>query len=112
MIAGCSKNESAGKAAALEQAFQKAPDTTAGNPAQRDDIRRKVEDAVSALKTNDYATAFISLKSLQSAPGINLDQYTAIQDARLAVERDVAAKALAGDPAAKQALQIMKGMGH
>jgi DNA-binding GntR family transcriptional regulator len=44
------------------------------------------------------------------APGVTLDQYTAVVDARLAVEKDVAAKAVAGDPpAALRAVEAIKG---
>jgi hypothetical protein len=44
-------------------------------------------------------------------PSITVDQYSAVENARLAVEHDVAAKAAAGDPAALKVLEAMKKSG-
>jgi len=116
---GCGKSEPMRNAAELEKAFQTktpaadAPKTDLANaggaaPGQADQIQQAVGQAVSALKTNGYVDAFVSLKALQSAPNLTLDQYTAVANARLAVEKDVAAKAVAGDPVALRAIEAIK----
>jgi len=116
---GCSKNEKKHNVAALEKAFPaKAPATDASNTDaakaggttqnQGDQIQQTVGQAVSALKTNGYVEAFVALRTLQVAPNLTLDQYTAVVDARLAVEKEVAAKAVAGDPAALRAVEAIK----
>src|SRR5436853_66066 len=96
-IAGCSKNGPAGNVADLEKAFQtKAPTTDATKPdvaianaatqGQGDQIQKTVGQAVAALKTNGYVEAFVALRTVQAAPGLTLDQYSAVLNARMAVE--------------------------
>ena len=125
MLTGCSKDKSVNAAAAdLQKAFQ----TTAPEPApqveaptqapsptpapQKDQAKKLVQQAVSALQSNGYAVAFATLRAAQTAPNITVDQYDAIEKARLAVEREMAAKAASGDPNAQQSLQAIQGMGH
>lgn len=120
LMAGCGEKSPAQNAAELERAFPvKPPNAAVAAPgsgprsAEPDTrIQQAVSLAASALRTNGYAEAFVTLRSIQAAPQLTVDQYTAIQNARLAVEHDVAAKAAAGDPAALRALQAIKGSGH
>ncbi len=120
MLAGCGEKSPAQNAAALERAFPaKPPDAAVAGPGSGPRstepdtrIQQAVSLAASALRTNGYAEAFVTLRSIQAAPQLTVDQYTAIQNARLAVEHDVAAKAAAGDPAALRALQAIKASGH
>src|SRR5437660_54130 len=118
VIVGCSKNGPAGNIAELEKAFQTkasdAPKPDAANAVgatqgQGDQIQQTVGQAVSALRTNGYLEAFVALRSVQAAPNLTLDQYTAVVNARLAVEKEVAAKAVAGDPVALRAVEAIKG---
>jgi hypothetical protein len=120
ITAGCRKNEKAASVSELENAFQlkkagaqKSPPASPndGTPqAQTEPIQQTVNQAVSALKTNGYTEAFVTLRSIQAAPGLTLDQYTAIINARLALEKDLAAKAVAGDPVAMRAVESIKRM--
>jgi hypothetical protein len=109
----------------LEKAFQvKAPEpaepveapaqTPPVSPpaAQKDQAKQLVQQAVSALQSNGYAVAFATLRAAQAAPNITVDQYDAIEKARLAVEREMAAKALSGDPNARQSLETIQSLGH
>lgn len=122
LTAGCDRKPSAASAAAdLEKGFQiKAPDaapTVAANasaPAATggDEIQQAVAQAVTAIKSKDYAEAFMRLRGIQGSPKITFDQYALIENARLAVERDLAAKAAAGDATAMQALERIKKSGH
>ena len=115
---GCSRNEQARNVAELEKAFAAntpAPDArekgaaNATTHGQGDQIQQTIGQAISALKTNGYVEAFVTLRAVQSAPNLTLDQYTAVVNARLAVEKELAAKAVAGDPAALRAVEAIKG---
>ena len=119
-LPGCSRNEQARNAAELEKAFStKAPAPDAGKMdaanggatthGQGDQIQQSIGQAVSALKTNGYVEAFVTLRAVQAAPNLTLDQYTAVVNARLALEKELAAKAVAGDPAALRAVEAIKG---
>jgi hypothetical protein len=122
LAAGCDRKPSAASAAVdLEKGFQiKAPDAPsagASNPPAPastggDEIQQAVAQAVTAIKSKDYAEAFMRLRGIQSSPKITFDQYALIENARLAVERDLAAKAAAGDATAMQALDRIKKAGH
>jgi len=118
VIVGCGKSGPAGNVAELEKAFQtKASDVAKPDAAnaggntqgQGDQIQQTVGRAVSALKTNGYLEAFVALRSVQAAPNLTLDQYTAVVNARLAVEKEVAARAVAGDPVALRAVEAIQG---
>ena len=119
--AGCHREPSARSAATeLQKAFESPAPAPAPVPAQNaaapppqgDEVKQAVSQAVSAIQTNGYAEAFFTLRAVQASPRITLDQYTAIQNARLAVERELAGKAAAGDPAALQALGAIQKSGH
>ena len=116
MTAGCGKDTTASTASELERAFQsKTPPPAScedATPDQSIHVQQAVTVAVSALRTNGYAEAFVTLRSLQTAPNITVDQYSAVEKARLTVEREMAAKAAAGDPAAQKALDAIRKTGH
>jgi len=121
--AGCSKNEKTASVTELEKAFQldkRAPPVAEPAPQNSDvsvpikggGVERAVSHAVTAMKTNGYVEAFATLKAIQAAPNLTLDQYSAIADARLAVEKELAERAVRGDPAAMKAIERIKGIGH
>jgi len=73
--------------AELEKAFSTntpAPDAgkrdaangSATTHGQGDQIQQSIGQAVSALKTNGYVEAFVTLRAVQAAPNLTLDQYT------------------------------------
>ena len=124
VTAGCGEKSPAQNAAALERAFQARTPGSAANtpeasataspsvPKPDPDVQQAVSLAAAAIRTNGYAQAFVTLRSVQASPHITFGKYTAIQNARLAVERDVASRAAAGDPAALRALEAIKASGH
>jgi hypothetical protein len=123
LVAGCHKEATTASAAGdLEKTFnlQSAKHPTAAATPSRgeksappgDDVQQAVSDAVTAMRNNSYLEAFQTLHTVQAAPKLTLNQYSAIESARLAVERDIAGKALAGDPAALKALESIKKAGH
>jgi len=116
----CHREPSAQAAASdLEKAFQAklpepppaaAPDVL---PAPTgDQVKDAVNRAVIAIRTNAYAEAFVTLRAVQAAPTLSVAQYSAIENARLALEREVANKAAAGDAAAQKAVQQINKLGH
>lgn len=116
LITGCGKSEEAASISELEQAFQLKQSAAASAPAApaggRDHVQQTVGEAVSAMKTNGYAEAFAALRSIQAAPDLTFEQYTAIANARLAVEKQLAERAVAGDPTAQRAVETIKRMGR
>src|ERR1051326_2892205 len=116
LLAGCRKNEQAASASELEKAFKvTAPSTEAAPapsaPAAPGDENARVQQAVtgalSAIRTNGYADAYLTLRAVQASPGLSADQVMAVQNARQALEKSVAARAAAGDPAALRAVEAM-----
>jgi hypothetical protein len=126
LVSGCSRKQSTASAAAeLENAFHTkaatpaapapAPEVAPAAPApapQGDEVKQSVNRAVIAIRTNGFVEAFHTLRSVQASPGLTLDQYTAIQNARIALDREMAAKAEAGDAAAAKALQQISKSGN
>lgn len=123
VTAGCSKNETKSSVSELEKTFQlnkQAPEVAQPAPQNPDvsvpikggGVERAVSHAVTAMKTNGYVEAFATLKAVQAAPNLTLDQYSAIVNARLAVEKELAERAVRGDPAAMKAIERIKGIGH
>jgi len=113
LAAGCAKQDSRSAAADLEKAFPPAPTPaapgTAATPtAPLKELNQQIHQAISAIRAKSYDEAFYTLRAVQASPNITVDQYSAIESARLAVEREVAVKAAAGDPAAVKALQAIQ----
>jgi len=118
LTAGCSRNEQASSASELEKAFHVnaaatdgAQPASAGQTTPRDQdgqVQQAVTDALFAMRTNAYADAYATLRAVQASPNLTPDQVIAVQNARLAIEKNVAAKAAAGDAAALRAVEAMK----
>ncbi len=111
--AGCAKHDSNQAAIELEKAFQPnaatATPATAGTPTTpQTEVNKSINQAITAIRAKSYDDAFYTLRSVQTAPNITVDQYSAIEAARLAVEREVANKAAAGDPVALKALRAIQ----
>lgn len=117
LLAGCRKNEQASSASELEKAFQvraPAPDAAPAAPApappgdENARVQQAVTGALGAMRTNGYADAYITLRAVQASPTLTADQVIAVQNARQALEKSVAARAASGDPAALRAVEEMK----
>lgn len=122
---GCSKEQTSQTAATdLEKAFKinsaspppaapapaASPSPIPAAPPPGDQGKQLVHEAVLEIRTNAYLQAFTTLRAAQVAPNITVDQYSAIESTRLALERDMAAKALAGDQNAQGALDVIRRM--
>ena len=111
LLAGCGKQAAPSAATDLEKAFPPAAapaPTTAAPAASQAPVKVEIAKAVAAIRKQEYGEAFLTLRNVQAAPNITVDQYSAIENARLAVEREVATKAAAGDPAALKALKAIQ----
>ena len=118
LLAACGRNQQASSATELEKAFQvkasaaadaaPAPASPAAPQDQTAGVQQAVNTALSAMKTNGYADAYVTLRAVQASPNLTADQVIAVQNARQAIEKNVAAKAAAGDPAALRAVEAMK----
>ena len=69
------------------------------------------ELAMAAARSNDLQTVGFSLQSLRSSKSLTLDQRLAVQDAMVGFQGSLAERADRGDPAAKAALDSLRG-GH
>ena len=110
-LAGCGKADSNRAATDLEKAFEPAAapaPATAAPVTPQTPVKQEIAKAVTAIRKQQYDEAFFTLRNVQAAPNITVDQYSAIENARLAVEREVATKAAAGDPAAIKALTAIQ----
>ena len=58
-----------------------------------------------AISHSDYAGALVPLTALRSQPNLTAEQLTAVQDTVAAINKQVAEKADAGDPAAQKAME-------
>jgi hypothetical protein len=76
-----------------------------------DDLRNKqlADLAVSAFKSNDLVTVGSSLRTLRSTPTMTDEQRMAVQDAMINFQKNMAERAEAGDAAAQNALDFLRG---
>jgi len=66
------------------------------------------DTALAAVKTNGYAVAFVTLKSLQAQPGLTPQQLQAVNETATAVSDQMYAAANRNDPAALQAIEELR----
>ncbi len=108
LFASCAKKDSQSAATNLEKVFKPSSASVGAPSAQPAQVEQQIAKAVTSIRQQSYGEAFVTLRAAQGAPNITVDQYSAIETARLAVEREVAAKAAAGDPAALKALKTIQ----
>ncbi|MBL9129161.1 MAG: hypothetical protein JNL97_16040 [Verrucomicrobiales bacterium] len=124
-LVGCSSDpKSEADPAALESAFKEAGETIQ-NPAPTEEsttdtvvipispagevpIKEVASRAAAAMRKDEVQEALVLLQTLRRARNISPEQLTAVQDQMAALQSDLAAKAQAGDPKAKQALQLIQ----
>jgi hypothetical protein len=106
---GCRKKEvdlsdleKAFKGAEAQLVVQQANDTNQP-PAQ--DPQPLLKQAEEAISHSDYAGALVSLTALRSQPNLTAEQLTAVQDTVAAINKQMAEKADAGDPAAQKTIE-------
>jgi hypothetical protein len=110
LLSGCGKSEtesgsiavSTPKEAAsqLERAFEKA------DP----EIKKSADIASEAIRNGDYEKAVVSLQVIRSGESISLDQGMAIHSSIVTLESKLISAMEAGDPNAKRAYELLKGL--
>jgi hypothetical protein len=61
--------------------------------------------AIAASKSNDFGQSIVALQEVKRAPGLTPEQLQAVDEASLAMTRELLRRAESGDAAAKAALQ-------
>ena len=102
VLTGCGKKP-AEEVADLKKVFNKP--ATGQASAEFDLLKGMVDQAINAAKDGDLSKAVVNLAVVRAQPSLNPEQREAIQEAMSAVQTSLAAKAEAGDAAAKQALE-------
>jgi len=97
ILAGCSKSNTALEASG-SQAFQAADAPT----------KAVWGAAVSALRTNGYAPALLSLQTLATQPNLSAEQSTAVTDLSRAITDQLFTAASRGDANAIEALKQVR----
>ena len=72
-------------------------------PAQ--DPQPLLKQTEEAISHSDYAGALVPLTALRSQPNLTAEQLTAVQDTVAAINKQMAERADAGDPAAQKAME-------
>lgn len=104
---GCGKKEV--DTSELEKAFNSVPASAPG-AGQADPVIQIADQALTAIKNNDYEGGAVALQTLRSSPTLNANQLTAVQDAMAAFQKQLVERAERGDPNAQRALEAMKTM--
>jgi hypothetical protein len=99
LLAGCGKKDAAALISKNDAAFKSATP----------EVKTAWETQKAAMKTNGYAVAMTSLMGLKSAPGLSPEQSKAIDETVTAVSDQMYDAANRDDPAAKQAIEDLRG---
>ncbi|MEK7683871.1 MAG: hypothetical protein AAB466_00450 [Verrucomicrobiota bacterium] len=111
-LVGCAKKNTV-STKELEKAFEiqpaASPATARANPSQpQDPVRGYVEQAVSAIKTNDYVSGVVMLQTLRAEPSLNADQLAVVQDTMGKIQSQLAERAERGDPYAIRVMEQLR----
>ncbi len=105
LLSGCGEKPGS-DVSELQQAFPKEKAVTQ----QQKEVQTLVDNAAEAAKKGEFEKAAASLTVLRSQEQLSAAQRAAVQDQMSNLQADLAARAEAGDAAAKQALQAIRGM--
>jgi hypothetical protein len=120
ILAGCGKKpDLKSEAADLEKAFPAAtaqtpspaaeaaqPGMVAGGPGA--DANAYVQQALVAVRNNDYARGVISLQHVAQTRGVTAGQLQAVEQMKQAIVGDLVGRAARGDASAKAALATIE----
>lgn len=104
-LAGCGE-KTVETPAQLEAVF--APSTLTASTNQPEQVQMMVKQVVTALEKKDEATAVMSLEALRNTPDLTVDQVLAVQNMIAQAQKNLAARAAAGDPQAIAAMEALK----
>jgi hypothetical protein len=108
-LTGCGGDSPVTAVKTLDSAFAHPGEGISAEDADRN--KALVEMALAASKSNDLVTAASSLQALRASRSMTVDQHMAVQDAMSSFQANLAQRADHGDPAARAALDSLRG-GH
>jgi hypothetical protein len=106
LLVGCGGHKEAKTTEDLKAAFEKP----AGGPALNSappEVKAWVDQAVTAMKNDDQATAVMSLRSLRSSGQLTADQTLTVEDMMNKARGALVQRAARGDQQAQMALQML-----
>jgi len=113
-VSGCSKQAEPPKPiaieqapASLEEAFQQ-PKEAASEVKQDSHVKALVNDAVQALRSQDYAKALFALQTLSGRSDLTQAQRDFVTRALLSVHQVLEERASSGDQRAQEALDLRR----
>src|SRR4051812_30535524 len=89
----------------LKQAFEKTTANGGSLSAAKPEVKALVDQAVTAMKADDQATAVVTLRSLRSSGQLTVDQAAAVEDMMIKARGALVERANRGDQQAIAALQ-------
>ena len=72
------------------------------------ETKQMADVAAKAFKDQDYATAITAIETLQAAPNLTIQQQATLTTSQRAIQQDLAARVVAGDPKAIAAVKAMR----
>jgi hypothetical protein len=109
LMTGCRRESPADSVKSLGSAFSKTSNDVSAEDAKRN--KELADRAMAAAQANNLEELGQSLQELRTTRNMTLDQRMAVQDAMNDFQGNLAVRADQGDPAAKAALDHMRG-GH
>lgn len=106
VFTGCGRKQ-AKTAEDLQQAFEKNTGNGGALSAAKPEVKVLVDQAVTAIKADDQATAVVSLRSLRSSGQLTVDQAAAVEDMMIKARGSLVERANRGDQQAIAALQML-----
>jgi hypothetical protein len=105
LVAGCGRKQ-AQTAEELQAAFQ-TPANNAALSQAKPEVKAWVDQAVTAMKNDDQATAVMSLRSLRSSGQLTVEQSHVVEGLMNKARGDLIARAMKGDQQAAAAVQML-----
>ncbi|MGZ5529836.1 MAG: hypothetical protein ACXWJB_14255 [Limisphaerales bacterium] len=104
LLIGCGRKE-AKSPDDLKQAFESPKDSALATA--KPEVKMWVDQAVTALKADDQASAAMSLKSLRGSGQLSAEQAMAVQDMMAKTQQALVERAARGDQQAIAALNML-----
>ena len=106
LCAGCGR-KTAKTPEDLKAAFEKPTTSGGALSGAKPEVKAWVDQAVTAMKNDDQATAVMSLRSLRSSGQLSADQSLVVEDMMAKARGALVERAARGDAQAQAALQML-----
>jgi hypothetical protein len=105
-LAGCSRKQ-ANSPEDLQKAFANSTASASALNTAKPEVKIWVDQAVTAIKNDDQATAVLSLRSLRSSGQLTADQSLVVEDLMTKARGALIERAARGDQQAAMAVQML-----